>query len=243
MKQLVVPVKNIARLAEASDSLLTRTPGPPGIGLIYGRSGLGKTTATAWFVNQCNGVYVRALSSWSSTAMLETILRELELEATKNRCALMVDQIVDNLRLTGRPLFLDEFDYIVENKKMTETLRDIHDLSAVPIVLIGMQGVQRKVQIREQFANRIAQWVEFKPADYEDCRLLCDSLCEIEVQDDLLRKLYQASGGVIRLLVIGLDSIERRARVSGLKVIGADRWGSMEFFLSDSPKSKKRGGQ
>lgn len=241
MKNLVVPVKNISRLLKASSSLIKRTPGTPGMGLIFGKSGLGKTTATAWFVNQCNGVYIRALSTWTATSMLKNILRELELEA-KGRAAAMVEMIVDHLKLTGRPLFIDEFDYIVEDKKMTETLRDIHDMSSVPIVLIGMEGVSRKVQVREQFVNRIAQWVEFKPADYEDARQLCDKLCEIEIKDDLLRKLYQTSGGVIRLIVIGLDAIERKAKAKGIKSIGSVEWGTANFFLSDSPAKRKRGG-
>jgi len=241
MKNIVVPVKNISRLLTASSALLTRTLGTPGMGLIYGRSGYGKTTATAWFVNQCNGVYIRAFATWTATSMLKNILKELALEA-KGRSADMVEQIVDNLKITGRPLFIDEFDYLVEDKRMTETLRDIHDMSSIPIILIGMSGVERKVQVRDQFVNRIAQWVEFKPADYADAGELCKQLCEVEVKDDLLRKLYQSSGGVIRLIVIGLDAIERKAKVLGKKSINSVDWGKADFFLSDSPSKKKRGG-
>ncbi len=242
MKSLVIPVKNIGRLSEASDALLTRTPGTPGIGLIFGDSGLGKTTATAWFVNQCNGVYVRALSTWTPCSMLQAILCELDVAPTKMRAAAMVNQIVDVLRTTGRPLFIDEFDYIIDDRKMTETLRDIHDISSVPIVLVGMDGVQQKVQLRDQFVNRIAQWVEFKPIDFEDCQLLSASLCEIRIKAELLRKLFNASKGVIRLIVIGLDIIERKARTLGLSEIGSEQWGNSNFFLSDSPKTKRRRG-
>ncbi len=242
MKSLVIPVKNIGRLSEASDALLTRTPGTPGIGLIFGSSGLGKTTATAWFVNQCNGVYIRALSTWTPCAMLQAILRELDVAPTKMRAAAMVNQIVDILRATGRPLFIDEFDYIIDDRKMTETLRDIHDISSVPIILVGMDGVQQKVQLRDQFVNRIAQWVEFKPVDFEDCQLLSLSLCEITIKTELLRKLFNASKGVIRLIVIGLDAIERKARTLGLSAIGSEQWGNGNFFLSDSPKAKRRRG-
>ncbi|MDD2998375.1 MAG: ATP-binding protein [Candidatus Riflebacteria bacterium] len=241
MKSLVIPVKNIGRLSEASDALLTRTPGTPGMGLIFGKSGYGKTTATAWFVNQCNGVYVRALSTWTPGSMLQTILRELDVAPTKLRAAPMVTQIAEILRITGRPLFLDEFDYIVEDKKMTETLRDIHDLSSVPIILVGMDGVQQKVQLRDQFVNRIAQWVEFKAADFEDCRMLAE-LCEVKIKTDLLRRLFDAAKGVVRLIVIGLDAIERRAKTLGQHEISLDEWGNADFFLSDSPKAKKRGG-
>ena len=242
MKSVVALVKNIGRLSEASDALLTRAPGTPGIGLIFGKSGLGKTTATAWFVNQCNGVYVRALSTWTPGSMLQSILRELDVAPTRLRAASMVTQIADILRVTGRPLFLDEFDYIVEDKKMTETLRDIHDISSVPIVLVGMDGVQQKVQLRDQFVNRIAQWVEFKPADLEDSQLLSESLCEVTIKADLLHKLFDASKGVIRLIVIGLDAIERRAKTLGVSEIGLEQWGKADFFLSGSPKDKKRGG-
>jgi DNA transposition AAA+ family ATPase len=240
MRSLVVPVKNMGRLAEASGALLTRTPGTPGMGLIFGKSGLGKTTATAWFVNKCNGVYVRALSTWTPCTMLQEILRELDVAPTRLRAAPMVTQIVEILRLTGRPLFLDEFDYIVEDKKMTETLRDIHDLSSVPIVLVGMDQVKKKVQLREQFVNRIAQWVEFKTADFEDCSILYDQLCEVKIHSDLLRKLFEASKGVVRLIVIGLDVIERRAKTLGLKEINLEKWGSAGFFLTDTSGSKKR---
>lgn len=230
MKSLVVPVKNIARLAEASSSLLTRTPGTPGIGLIYGKSGLGKTTATAWFVNQCNGIYVRALSTWSSGAMLQSILRELDVAPSNHRLSSMVVQIADCLRLTGRPLFLDEFDYIVEDKKMTETLRDIHDLSSVPIILVGMDGVRHKIQLRDQFANRISQWVEFRSMDFDDCCMLRDQLCETTIRDDLLRRLFEASRGIIRLIVVGLDAIERKARTLAVSEIDTEKWGAGEFF-------------
>jgi hypothetical protein len=240
MRSLVIPVKNIGRLKEASDALLTRTPGTPGMGLIFGKSGLGKTTATAYLVNQCNGVYVRALSTWTPSTMLQAILRELDVAPTKLRAAPMVMQIVEILRLTGRPLFIDEFDYIVEDKKTTETLRDIHDLSSVPIILVGMDGVKQKVQLRDQFVNRIAQFVEFMPADFEDCAMLAERLCEVKIQPDILQKLFEAARGVIRLVVIGLDVIERRAKTLGLSEIGLEKWGSASFFLTDTSKSKKR---
>lgn len=241
MKSQVVPVKNVKNLSKASNALLTRTPGTPGMGLIFGKSGYGKTTATAWFVNQCNGVYVRALASWTSSTMLQAILRELDVAPTKLRAASMVNQIADILRITGRPLFLDEFDYIVEDKKMTETLRDVHDLSSVPVILVGMEGVQQKIQLRDQFVNRIAQWVEFNAADFEDCKDLAE-LCEAKIKTDLLRRLFDASRGVIRLIVIGLDVIERKAKTLGLQEIGLDEWGSADFFLSKSPGKTKRGG-
>src|SRR5690606_1482571 len=97
--------------------------------------------------------------------------------------ALMVNHIVSELAMGGRPLFVDEADYFVHNTKMLETLRDIHDLSQSPVILIGMAGIEKKLVHRLQFANRIYQAVEFLPADYEDARVLSDTVCEVYVED------------------------------------------------------------
>ena len=67
-------------------------------------------------------------------------------------------------------------------------------------------------------------------------------LCEVKIKTDLLRRLFDAGKGVVRLIVIGLDAIERRAKTLGQHEISLDEWGNADFFLSDSPKAKKRGG-
>ena len=79
MKNRVVPIKNIFAMREAADALLTRSQGMPGMGLIYGPTGYGKTTATTWLVNQVHGVYVRSMALWSPKTMLEAIARELDI--------------------------------------------------------------------------------------------------------------------------------------------------------------------
>lgn len=240
MKSVIVATKNIGRLVEASQALITRTPGTPGMGLLFGKSGLGKTTATAWFVNKCDGVYVRALASWTPATMLQQILRELEMTPERNNCASMVMQITKALRISGRPLFIDEFDYIVDDKKMTETLRDIHDVSSTPIILIGMENASRKIQLRDQFVNRIAQFVEFRPIDFDDTQRLARELCEVDIEEDLLKKLYIESKGVVRLVVIGLDAIERRARTLNIKKIGESQWDRDGFFNNDKNKRSRK---
>lgn len=240
MRYQMVPVKNVSRLSEAGHALLNRAPGMPGLGLVYGETGYGKTTAVTWFVNQCRGVYVRALATWSPAAMLGSILKELDLAPRLVSCSRMTEQIIEELAVSGRPLFVDEADYIVDNKKMTETLRDLHDMASVPVVLIGMAGIQRKISLRQQFSGRIAQWVEFKPCDMADARALARALCEVEVEEDLLSHLQHAASGSARLLVVGLARIEQSAKVRGLTKIGPDQWKrGDDFFLGDAPRSHK----
>lgn len=248
MRYKIVPIKNISRMRSAGDALLNRPTGMPGMGLIYSPTGYGKTTAATWFVNQVNGVYVRAMRLWSPKSMLNAILRELDMELSGTNGHL-VEAIVEKLAATGRPLFIDEADYVIDSRRLVDTLRDIHDLSTVPVILIGMQGIKTKLNRAglEQFTGRISQWVEFSGADIADARMLANSLCEVQIADDLLIKLHQKAtpetarthtigGAEIRRLVVGLSEIEQFALRRGLTSINADQWDpSADFFIGQAP--------
>ncbi len=246
MRYKICHTKNVARLSEAGDALINRGPGMPGMGLIWGPTGYGKTTAAAWFVNQCHGVYVRAMAMWCPSAMLAAILRELDIEPCGNNSQ-MADLIIEKLAQHNRPLFIDEADYLLDKNRMVETLRDLHDMSTVPVILIGMDGIQRKIIGRQQLTGRLAEWVEFAGADMEDARILADGLCEVKVTDDLLTDLHHAAsakrkGGEIiggasaRLIVVGLSRIEQHARHRNLKSVSAKDWPrGKSFFLGEAP--------
>lgn len=257
MRHRIMPVKNVSRLKTAGEALIQRSYGMPGMGLIWGPTGYGKTTAATWFINQCHGVYVRAIELWSPAGMLDAIARELDLDP-KGSNGKKIDQIVQKLAETGRPLFVDEADYVVERKLLTNTLRDIHDLSTVPVILIGMHGIERRIRGNEQFTGRIAQWVTFEGADADDARLLADGLCEVKVAQDLLDVLHTAAtpkrrtdsshaGAELRRLLVGLSQIESYAKARGWDAIGLNDWpDGRDFFLGqaarpDAPSGPTRG--
>ena len=45
--------------------------------------------------------------------------------------------------------------------RMLETLHSIHDKRPTPVVMVGMDKIDRKLKLREQIARRIDQWVLF----------------------------------------------------------------------------------
>lgn len=237
MRTKIVPVTNVTRLAEAGDALLNRAPGMPGMGLCFGASGHGKTTAVAWLATRQHGVFVRARATSTPTSLLETICREVNI-AARNRISQTVDALVDKLAETGRPLFVDEADYVVSQARLVDTLRDLHDLSSVPVVLIGMAGIDRKISLSPQLSGRIAQWVEFQPASIDDAKLLTKELCEVTVADDLVAELHTRANGSVRNLVVGLGKIEQFARSrSASKVALADWPRGADFFLGNAPRT------
>lgn len=239
MRSKIVPISNIMKLSEASNALINRAPGMPGMGLIEGQTGYGKSTAAAWQIVKVNGAYVRAIAVSTPSSLLEAICKELGI-ARRATHAATIEDIVQKLSETGRPLFVDEADYLVSKHRLIDTLRDIHDLSSVPVVLIGMHGFRRKITSMPQLTGRIAQWVDFEASTIEDAQLLARELAEVTIAADLVRKLHAATHGSVRLIVNGLSRIEHFAKSRGLDKIGLGDWPTnADFFVGTAPGAKK----
>lgn len=236
MRSKIIPVSNVARLAESGEALLSRANGMPGMGLVWGETGFGKSTAVAWLATRQHGVYVRALATTTPSSMCESICREIGIARRATNVG-TIEVIVEKLAETNRPLFIDEADYVVDQKKLVETLRDIHDLSSVPVILIGMASIRRAISGRQQLSGRISQWVEFQPSTLDDTRMLATQLAEVEVSDDLVQRLHESTRGSVRLAVVGLSRVEQYARSRGLSKIGLMEWPkSADFFMGNAPK-------
>jgi DNA transposition AAA+ family ATPase len=237
MRSKIVPISNVGRLTEAADALINRAYGMPGMGLIEGHTGLGKTTAVAWLTTRINGVYVRALATTTPCSLLESICKELGIGRRPTNVG-TVEEIVRKLAETNRPLFIDEADYLADRRRLIETLRDVHDLATVPVVLIGMHGFRRKITGFQQLTGRIAQWVDFQPSSIEDALMLAKELAEVGIGAELVRALHKAANGSVRNIVVGLQQIEQYARARSLDRIGGDQWPTgRDFFLGTAPKS------
>lgn len=237
MRNKLAPTKNVAALQMAFEALSTRDVGIPGMGLVHGYTGAGKTTAISRLVNSTNGVYVRATSQWTPSTMLAAVMRELHADPLHQRQR-MLDHIVQNLSAGQRPLFVDEADYLTRKGDMLEALRDLHDLSGAPVVLIGMAGIERRLIHKPQLARRISHWVEFLPSDLEDARTLADTVCEVALDEELLARLHAEAKGSIGNMVVGMARIEALAKANGWKQVSADQWGDRKLFIGGAPRSE-----
>lgn len=237
MKNRLAPVKNVAALQAAYEALECRDPGVPGMGLVHGQTGAGKTTAVTWLMNRTNAIYVRAAATWTPAAMLGKIMNELGAEQLARGSAAMVDFITTTMAQDNRPLFVDEADYLVSNLKMLETLRDIHDVSGMPVLLVGMANIEKRLAGRKQLLGRISQWVEFAGCDAEDAATLARTVCEVGIAPDLLSRVHAEAHGSMRLLVVGLSRIESLAKAQGWSQVTAEQWGGRKLFLTGNGHS------
>ncbi|EGU34784.1 AAA family ATPase, partial [Vibrio scophthalmi] len=150
----------------------------------------------------------RAKKLWTPLSMMQSICDELSIDRQRSAVACQ-DSIIEALALENRPLFIDEADYVVESASMVEAIRDIHDMSMVPVILIGMKNFAKKIKRFPQFDNRVMQWVEFAHCDMEDARKIVSAMSDkVEIADDLLEALVAESKGEVRRIVVGLYQIE-----------------------------------
>lgn len=243
MKHVMAMTKNMRLFMSAVDHLMNREMGTEGMGLLWGDPGQGKSTAVAYAVNAMDGVYVRAIGSWTVTSMLGSIAQELGGHRMLRR-ADMISFICDQLAKDPRPVFIDESDYLFRQVEMLDSLRDIYDLSGCPVILVGMEQIARKLQNHGRFARRITEWVEFKGIDIDDTRQVTKDVCEIDIDDALLEHLHKITGGNIGRIIIGLSKIEKMGQVNNLDCVTLDQWGERPLYY-DQPtfSNKKRGGR
>ncbi|MDG4595521.1 MAG: ATP-binding protein [Candidatus Contendobacter sp.] len=235
MKAKIAGVKNITRLGDALDAVMTRSTGVEGMVLVYGASGVGKSTALAYYLNQFDAIYVEASPAWSLGSMYAAILAGIGI-AAKGRAADMERQIISELSASNRPLFVDELDYILlpgqgTTLRMLEALRSIYSKSQMPVLICGMSGIERKFKLREQLWRRMFQRIEFVDLDLDDARIVADTLCEVGIADDLLADVFAATAGRMGRLVPVLAQIERRAKGNGWKTVDRQQWGGKSWHF------------
>jgi AAA domain len=231
MRNKLVQTANVKQLVAAQTALTSRAPGQPGIGVVYGPAGFGKSAAVRWLATLKSGIFVVALHLMTARSMLATLVTEAGGQPVW--CAMgMFNFLREELKSRPRPIFIDEGDAIVDKLVLTETLRQLHDLSGVPLLLVGMGSFRRKLSMRPQLERRILHEVEFSALTAADAQLMATELSEVRLSDDLVRELHRRSGGSHGLFCNELERAEafgKRARRSTL---------SLEDYITDAAARK-----
>ena len=219
IKQLV-EIENVKNANRVLKNLLERTRTENvGLGLFYGRAGLGKTrwaTRTA----QDNGyIYLRLESNITTKDFLRELLYKLvqkdmpyyEVKGTTNE---IYNQILDILQRDQDLTFLiDEVDYGFTNEKILATVRDLCDQSLVTFVLIGMERAKEKlVKQNSHFFDRTNAFYQFNPLSEDDSKKIITELCDIRVDESIIKFIHNKSNGTMRILTKYIDAIERIGR-------------------------------
>lgn len=239
MRNVYVKTENTKRFLAALDVLKDRGAEEACLMVLDGAPGLGKSELAKWFAIQKGCPYLRAKKEWRPAWMLRELLASLSVlpEYSFER---MYAQALDHLSQRAHDaardgamfaVVVDEIDHIVRSGRLLETLRDLSDMLEIPFILVGMDRVRDRFGRFPQVASRVGQYVEFKPAGRKDVAAMAAELCEVELKDDLIDFLLDASGGHYREIKDALKNIERAGRRNaGKPVAAADMAGEVLFY-------------
>jgi DNA transposition AAA+ family ATPase len=206
----IVLVDNMAGVSSLVNSLQKNT----GMGLIYGRWGLGKTTALDWLCTNVPSFKAIALAIWESsrTTMIEDILACYRVES-RGRLKTDFRELVRIAAKHGLPLIIDEADRVARRYALIEIIRDLHDLARIPIILVGSEnllGLLQRADLGPVF-SRITELFEFRELSAADVKRISLELCDLECSDKVAGYIRTLTLGDFRLLKAFLLKAEQIA--------------------------------
>lgn len=214
MNKVFVRTKNVKKFVALMEEVKQLPANIPKIVLVFGEYGLGKSETIKWWTFKNDCIYVRANQGMTSRWLLSEIAEELGEEAfwhiqdTFN----LVEQ---KLKQNPKPLIIDEVDYLVTNN-VIEILRDLHDRTGCPMILVGMVNIDKKLSRYPHLKDRIYKAFKFEPYDKQDIMQILSELSEIPITNDGLEYLATRHNQ-LRQMVKLINKIEKLAKTNELK--------------------------
>lgn len=237
MSSKIVPLTNVGLLSAAIGRTLQRPVGLPGLVVMYGKSGLGKSVSAAYAANQYRAYYVECRLTWTKKAFLQAILREMSIKP-ENTLYQMVDQVAEQLSRSGRPLIVDDVQYLLD-KSAADVLTDLYNASQGTIALIGEEGVSTSLGKLERLHNRVLEWVPAQAASLSDVqRLATATYPGVAFAEDLLNDLNKAVSGCLRRIAVNLHRVNSEAAAAGKNVVDLAYWGKRGWFTGQAPERR-----
>ena len=219
MKPIFAMHSIIERATSLVTSLIERDKGIPGLALIFGPPGLGKTRFGIWLADKIGAIFVRALATATLRSFLQDLVFELGVQPMF-RCSDLYRQARQALSENPRLVIVDEIDRLAASWQAIEMLRDLSDETGIPILMIGMEESERKlVRYRHLFYRMKSHIMRFTPLSEADVRGFVDQVCEVQLEDSAIAEIYKVTGGRIGDIIAELYKAERIARANDLKTI------------------------
>ena len=216
-------IKNVKRFAAAVNALMNRTIGIDRYGLVFGDPGLGKSETAMWLVNHYfqDACFIRVIKVMSARWLLSELVETLGIDPAW-RTQDLFRQAKDALIGTNRLIILDEIDYLTHDSKVIEVVRDLADLTNAPFIFVGMHQADRKLKRYRHLWRRFSQVIHFEPLDIEDVELVLKAICEVDIDDSLISKVFETPSLTLSMLYRYAQKIEGIARSRGLDLVSAD---------------------
>lgn len=189
MKKIFVKTINVKNFIGLVENLINKPKNIPKMGLVYGEPGLGKSQTALWLACKYDGIYLRVSNLMTGRWILGEIVKELD-EIPRYLTSDNFNLVVKKLKQKSQIIFIDEIDYLMNNYKTVETLRDIHDETGCPIIFIGMGLAHRKLERYKHLYDRFSEILKFETFGVNDLSQIIGHLSEIPFAPDAIEYIH-----------------------------------------------------
>ena len=215
MKRAFIKTQNVKRFITLMEELKKLPPNIPKLAMVYGEHGLGKTHSVIWWATRNDAIYVRANNDINQNGLLKLIVEELG-ERPFFFMQENYNLILKHLRTEPKIIIVDEVDYLFNYHNAIEILRDIQDNTGVPILLVGMGMLDKKIARLKHFNDRIYKKLKFEHFDENDIKEILESMTELNFTDDAITYLATRTNQ-FRQLVKLINHIEKLSKTNEIK--------------------------
>jgi hypothetical protein len=213
----ILEIENVLNANQALTALLMREKSESaGLGLFFGRPGLGKSRWAMSTALKKNYYYLRLEHGHTTRSFLGELLVTLKYRTARasDVCGSAKDiynEVLDFLQNEPNVVILiDEIDYGFRKAGIIATIRDMVDQSFVSIVLIGMHTAKQSLlKLNAHYFDRCNAFCEFKNISQVDVGKLLSGISEVSCDDELVEYLHRASNGTLRLLIKHISNLEK----------------------------------
>ena len=189
MKKIFVKTQNVKNFIGLVENLINKPKNIPKMGLVYGEPGLGKSQTALWLACKYDGIYLRASNLMTGRWLLEEMTKELD-EIPRFLTSDNFNIVVKKLKQNPQVIFIDEIDYLMNNYKTIETLRDIHDETGCPIIFTGMGLAHRKLERYKHLYDRFSEILKFETFGVNDLSQIIRQLSEVSFTPDAIEYVH-----------------------------------------------------
>ena len=189
MNKIFVKTTNVKNSIGLIENLINKAKNIPKMGLVYGEPGLGKSQTALWLTCKYDGIYLRASNLMTGRWLLDEMVKELD-EIPRFLTSDNFNVVVKKLKQNPQVIFIDEIDYLMNNYKSIETLRDIHDETTCPIIFIGMGLAHRKLERYTHLYDRFSEVLKFETFGVNDLSQIFNQLSETPFTPDAIEYIH-----------------------------------------------------
>jgi len=234
----VAPLTNVGLTLSALERARNRAQGLPGILVLHGPSGWGKSTAAAYAAVRLRAYYVSMQSVWTRRAFLQALCREMGLPPS-GTIAEMAGACAEQLALSDRPLLIDEADVLAHRDGGAGLIKDLYESTLGTVLLIGEETLPQRMTRYERLHGRVLEWVSAQPATLSDARALTNIYCPgVQVADDLLEHFAAKARGSVRRVAVNLDRVRQEAAAQGWERCDRATWGERPVYAGEPPRRR-----